>query len=189
MNPQYYYIPWKHLIIDDFISKEESTIFADYIQPYYDKATITGDNMRLHIKRSNPVLGSMFYPKLQSAMDLYFSELNFGEKVVPPKYYLATCVNIVPPGYQYHTIHEESENKIMTVVMYAHNETGTGTSVYYDNTLDSYYGDIEWKRNRALCFVGQKGNHVQKTWHDFCNKSPLPRMTVNMRVVINDPLL
>lgn len=179
--------PWKHLLIDDFISMEEQKTLSDFIQPYYSEVLATQKSVRLHVSReNNKIIGPIFYPKLQELMDNHFEELNFGDKILPEKYYLATCINIVIPGFQYNQIHEESPNKILTAVMYAHNETGSGTRIYTGPTQDSYYGDIEWKRNRVLCFVGQRSDNHQKTWHDFGNDTTTPRVTVNMRALIKD---
>ena len=67
-------------------------------------------------------------------------------------------------NYKYH-IHDESETKMLSVVVYIGPEENNGTQLYTskDQDYDAPTKVIEWKPNRAFIFSGKKG----LTWHAY----------------------
>lgn len=173
--------PWKHMLIDNFLSDEEYLNIVSEILPFYNKVIETNEN--LHIKaNTSKIISDIIFPKLMNLFKTNFKQLNYGNKkhnfVVYPDY----RINILTPGYEYDTIHPDANNKLMTAVLYLYPEKGDGTELYTDNNKESYFGSVEWKTNRVICFVSQNNPEFQKTWHSYSNKQITPRVTINMKV-------
>jgi hypothetical protein len=75
-------------------------------------------------------------------------------------------------GDSSHPIHDEAEDKVLSVVTYLWPETGEGTLLY--NKDKSFSKQVEWKPNRAMAFAGTTG----LTWHSYKSTTGL-RLTLN----------
>ena len=59
-------------------------------------------------------------------------------------------------------IHEDSPNKLLSVVVYLHAEENTGTILYSDQSGNDKT-IVDWVQNRALIFAREQG----VTWHSY----------------------
>jgi hypothetical protein len=76
------------------------------------------------------------------------------------------------PGFV-HPIHNEVENKLLSVVTYLHPESSVGTILYNDDQSNPF--EVEWAPNRAMIFSPGTGNK----WHSFAATDDAPRVTFN----------
>ena len=178
--------PWKHLIIDNFLSENEFTSLIEYVKSVYDFPKNVSGYKEIHRQNSNTFVSDLFTPKIYKLKEDFFDELNYGNKILPEKYYAYSELVICPPNYRYGRIHPDAPEKLMTAVFYVYPEEGDGTEIYKTEYRNSYVNDVEWKQNRALVFVGQTNNAYQKTWHDYRNSKRNPRVTFNLNLTKNE---
>jgi hypothetical protein len=172
-------VPWKHLIVDDFLSDEEYEKILVYIKSVYDFSKKCGYK-EIHKHNSDSVISNIFCPKILSIKDLYFDELNYGNKELPEIYYPFIELVVSPPGFKYFKIHTDDAFKLMTTVCYFYPDFSTGTELYTTDKKTSYHHSVEWNKNRALSFVSQEKNEYQKTWHNYFNNTEDIRITFNL---------
>tara|TARA_Y100000310_G_scaffold305700_1_gene346149 strand:- start:321 stop:938 length:618 start_codon:yes stop_codon:yes gene_type:complete len=84
----------------------------------------------------------------------------------------------LPSPYRFH-IHQESDQKHWTAVIYAQPDYGSGTGLYTGPTLDKRWGQATWKPNRAFIFQRIDG----KTWHDYEGIINESRVTINLFIM------
>lgn len=70
-------------------------------------------------------------------------------------------------------IHDESERKVLSSVVYVTPEENSGTRLY--DKEKRFVKEIEWKPNRALIFAAIDG----VTWHDYTCPRGKYRITIN----------
>ena len=172
-------IPWKHIIVDDFLNNEEYEKILNYIKSVYDFSKKVGYK-EIHKHDSNSVISSIFCPKILLIKDLFFDKLNYGKKDLPKKYYPYIELAILPPGYKYFKIHTDDCFKLMSIVYYFYPDLSTGTKLYTSHEKNSFHHSVDWVKNRALCFVSQQKDEYQKTWHNYSNISDSVRITFNL---------
>jgi hypothetical protein len=112
--------------------------------------------------------------------DLYLNDLNYANKQIPEITYPYVELVVVPPKFKYFRIHTDAEFKIMSTVLYFYPKNSSGTELYYSETSNSFHSSIEWKENRALCFVSQQNDGFPKTWHNYFNNTDDIRITFNL---------
>ena len=182
MDISYYDYPWKHIIVDNLLDQESFTGLINYIESVYDFTKATKGYKELHNKDSNSYISNLLCPKILELKDLLFDKLNYANKILPLEYYPVIELVICPPNYKYGRIHQDTDYKLMTTVLYVYPEISDGTEIYSREDRDSYFGSVEWKQNRALCFVGQSNPEYQQSWHDYQNSKSYPRVTMNLNL-------
>lgn len=87
--------------------------------------------------------------------------------------YKFTELNVVSNGKNYKfPIHNDSLNKLLSVVIYIYPENNKGT-ILYSNKQGSNPIEIEWKQNRA--FIFSRNEH---TWHSYESDGNNNRVTL-----------
>ena len=77
--------------------------------------------------------------------------------------FVSNFINLVFTGKLYKfPIHEDSANKLLSVVVYLYPKLNTGTILYSDQSGNDKT-IIEWVPNRALIFSREEG----VTWHSY----------------------
>ena len=71
-------------------------------------------------------------------------------------------------------IHDEIENKILSVVTYVKSNSGHGTVLYDQNK--NFSKQVDWQENRTLIFPAITG----KTWHNYYSTKNSVRITLNI---------
>lgn len=171
--------PWKHAVIDDLLSNEEYEVILSYIKSVYDFSRKYGYK-EIHKHNSNSVISNIMCPKILLLKDLYLNDLNYANKQIPEIYYPYVELVIVPPKFKYFRIHTDDSFKIMSTVLYFYPKKSSGTELYHSETQNSFHNSIEWKENRALCFVSQENDRFPKTWHNYSNNTNDIRITFNL---------
>lgn len=98
------------------------------------------------------------YNKYQVEMLGMLSELA-PEKVLKLQF---TELNLVSTGKNYvYPIHNDTYDKLLSVVIYIAPELNTGT-ILYDTATGDNSREVEWKRNRAFAF-----SRTEETWHSY----------------------
>lgn len=107
--------------------------------------------------------------------------ISFLEKLAPERIKFAKWLelNLVWTGKNYHfKIHEDSPNKLLSVVIYLYPNKNLGTILYTDDKgTDKTV--VEWVQNRALIFAREEGI----TWHSYQGDGMATRyaLVVNVR--------
>ena len=146
--------PWPHIIVDDFLDNydwhiEQVNSRHGHIQD--------GRKLRLNIKDFSVA------PDIQGYLD-----------VLPHRPYETLRLDwywSVQKGPFEYKIHAEDTKKVLSVVVYL-GDNGRGTDLY--NPDKSYYGEVEWKPNRAFIFAGS-----DVTWHSYRTNADEKRITLN----------
>jgi hypothetical protein len=173
-------LPWKHLVIDNFLEPDAFSYVQSYAEErcqLYCKGKYKAI-IEIHTKESNSNLYQIISPLILQLKEQYLNSLNYSNKVIPDKVYTHVELCICPPGFKDPEIHTDATPfKLMTSILYVSPEHSDATILYSDR---SKRNKLEWKKNRALCFVGQNDDKYQRTWHSYENTTQEPRVTVNM---------
>jgi hypothetical protein len=170
--------PWKHLVIDNLLDNETFDYIENYVVTKYDLNNIKKSHLEIHSSDSN--IHKKLSPIIFELQQKYFHTLNYAGKKLPPDIYSYIELAICSPGFRYGRIHPDDSRKLMTTVLYVTPETGDGTELYLNNNVNSLVTKLEWKKNRALCFVGQQNPAHQRTWHNYGNTMAFGRVSINM---------
>ena len=173
-------ITWPHIIEDNFLIEKDFNYFLNfYNQNVKDDGLGISKNK---IWLDGNVEGNLSKNFLILFYNNYRQKLvSYLEKLAPERLKLAKWLelNLVWTGknYQYQ-IHEDSPNKLLSVVIYLYPEQNIGTILYSDN-IGSNKTEIKWLQNRALIFAREEGI----TWHSYQGdgKSTRYALVVNVR--------
>ena len=100
------------------------------------------------------------------------------------QYYSFTELNIVSTGKNYvFPIHNDSRDKLLSIVIYLSPKKNEGTWLYEDKTGRNAT-QMEWKKNRAFIF-----SRNEETWHSYKSDGINSRVTLvyNLRSDKNPP--
>lgn len=165
---------WKHVIIDDFLSKEH----FDYINNAFESKVMTlVDESRLEIHSEDESVSHKITKELVREMyDAYIPRLLEVLKELSPEkveQYNHARINfvVVPKDYMF-PMHTDSENKLLSVVVYLKPEKNAGT-ILYENKDGANPIRVKWKQNRAFIF-----SRTNETWHAFHGDGINPRYTL-----------
>jgi hypothetical protein len=172
--------PWKHLVIDNFLSDSEYQQVKEYVDPVYNRLNNKKGYKELHRYNSNTLITKIFVPKILLLKDKFFNDLNYAGKLLPSDTYPYIELVICPSGYRYEHIHSDTEYKLMSTVLFFHPKDGDGTELYTEKNPDKMHSQVEWKPNRALTFVSQNNPNFQRTWHNYGNTKTFPRVSFNL---------
>lgn len=182
--------PWKHQIIEDFlpefqIIKKSSRILQD---KYSSKIISSKECLSLFQVYND--IGKEAFDIICNANTLLLKNLKEIVKPFPnarkfDEYISIPSFHILPAYTPWQKIHDEAEDKTVSIVVYLYPEKSTGTTLYEKNDRNSFQKEIEWKENTAMLFCGEKN----VTWHDF-RSVEFPRVTLNffLRTPKNDKL-
>jgi hypothetical protein len=172
--------PWKHLIIDNLLDEDTFKYIENYIVTKFDLNNIKRSYLEAHSVNSNSDIYQKLSPIILELKEKYFDTLNYAGKKLPDKIYPYIEIAICAAGFKYPYIHPDDISKLMTNVLYVTPGEGDGTDLYSRNNENSLVKSIEWKKNRALTFIGQNDDNYQKTWHCYGNTRNYGRATINM---------
>ena len=167
---------WKHLIIDDFLSKEH----FDYILKTFDTKPIKNQKERPithtfsvyenEIKQKSRFIGFVKTEKFSNDIILDIHKtytprlLKILEELAPEKLKFYDHADIIftatPKDYKY-GMHVDIPSKLLSVVIYLKPEKNTGT-ILYESKNGKNPQITEWKPNRALIF-----SRTEETWHSY----------------------
>jgi hypothetical protein len=179
-------IPWPWLQVDDAIN-DFYNLRDDFKQysPIHNEET-TGREGALSIVMKNG--DKRLTPKLQDFVanaEQWINEhtkeilgnwhgLGIGRDTMPE----VQITRQLPSPYRF-PIHNESDQKFWTAVIYAHPYHGSGTGIYTGPKCDTRWGQSTWRQNRAFIFQRING----KTWHDYEGIINESRVTINLFIV------
>jgi hypothetical protein len=177
-----YDIPWKHVVIDNFLDQKTFDWIENHLknkrhfvkgQPKYKENHLAIEPVsEIHKKLS---------PFVLLIKDKYFDKLNYANKPCPDVYYPHIQIMVCNSNFSNKAaIHQDDDNKLMTIILYVYPKNSYGTYMFSDNKIESLVKQIEWKPNRAVCFVSQRNPDFQQSWHSFDNPQNDIRLTVNL---------
>jgi hypothetical protein len=91
--------------------------------------------------------------------------------------WIETHITIIPHNRIY-PIHDEVQNKILSIVVYIAPRENKGAMLYSGNDKNTLELTIPWQENTSFVFCGQQG----KTWHSYGNQSCDNRVSLNFFV-------
>jgi len=196
LNSEIFNYPWEHQIVDNFLNE---TIFEKIRLSC--KLLLDKENIRkyplLVKKLKQASFGSWdlsqefhIYDLINSGIPEKIVELIYDcsqeflyllpqlhQKYSNPRkfnsYHVVPKLNMDFPGLP-RDIHDESERKSISVVLYLDPDENESTSLHIDNSEESIVKIPEWKPNRALIFCGEVG----KTWHSYQVIGKKPRFVL-----------
>jgi hypothetical protein len=86
-----------------------------------------------------------------------------------------THISVVRPLPYKHVIHDESADKILSIILYVTPTLNKGTLMYNENDEKTLIKTVPWKQNSAFIFCGRD----QSTWHSFESDETNNRVTLN----------
>lgn len=173
--------PWEHQVIENFFQKSDfgKIIFASQkLEQIYKNEIITADRC-LSVAEVYEFIGEEVFDIILEANRSLLDNIepivkNFSNFRKFQQYISFPSFHILPPCTDWQKIHDESTDKTVSIVVYLHPESSTGTALYKSNNRESESKEIKWQQNSAMLFCGQK----ETTWHDFCSRE-------NSRVTLN----
>jgi asparagine N-glycosylation enzyme membrane subunit Stt3 len=171
--------PWIHYVIDELFDADKFQQISKYVTSKYNLETLTKAVLEIHTQSANTWLYQTVAPVIIDLKEKFFDELNFGHKQLPEVYYPYVELSVCPPGFRYHSIHPDTDYKLMSTVLYV-SPRGDGTELYKTMNKNSLHSVLTWKQNRALTFVGQTKPELQQTWHNYGNSQSQARVAINM---------
>lgn len=167
---------WKHVIIDDFLSKKH----FDYINEVFDtkpiknkKPQIVSHSYRVNadgVKQYSNFKGNIISDKfdqniIREIYETYTPRLMDILKELAPekvsKYHHSAIIFVVTPKDHVYPNHTDTEHKLLSVVVYLKPDNNTGT-ILYETKDKKNPKTVEWKPNRALIF-----SRSDNTWHSY----------------------
>lgn len=173
--------PWTHQVIDPWFSKEDSLVIINASKTLLEKYS-----NNWHVGEGALSVGEVYNDIGQEAyniiMDANTKLLDNVRSMVHQYPYYRKYDKIVslphfhllPPNSGWMKVHDESHDKISSIVVYLQPDKSTGTTLFKTNDRNSERKEIDWKPNTAMMFCGQK----KVTWHDF-RTLDAPRITLN----------
>jgi hypothetical protein len=160
--------PWRHQIVENFFDNFECIKQASCIlEQKYSDTIVSAENC-LSLFEVYDDIGKECFDIIS---DVNISLLKNLKEIVSPflnyrkfqEYISIPSFHILPANTQWQKIHDEAEDKTISIVVYLYPENSVGTTLYANNSRDSYHVEILWKQNSAMIFCGEKN----VTWHDF----------------------
>lgn len=175
---------WKHIIVDDFLDKEDYNILRNH-----KKSHVAPDNIQLHHNEIFPdgkvISGSLPEDLIRKLQSKYHEKsLEILRQLAPKKLdlYDYSEFEVVVTGADYKfPIHDDVPKKLLSCVVYLAPEKNSGTMLY-----SSKYGDdaheVEWRQNRALFFSRKEAT----TWHSYRGDGKNNRLALIYNLMTND---
>lgn len=168
---------WKHLIIDNFLKPEHfeyiNNTFDTQI-PEHRKNKPSAHSYLVNekkLKQLNRFLGNIKTDKFSDSFirELYNTYnpklLDILREVAPEKvklYKQSVMIFTVTPKNSSYPKHTDTNEKLLSVVIYLKPEKNTGTILYENREDKKPHSIVEWKPNRALIF-----SRSENTWHAY----------------------
>jgi hypothetical protein len=156
--------PWEYYEISEILNEEELNKAKEYSSLYSVPEEKRHKNF---VENHNPV-----YQIFKKVIVDFCKQIDFNTN---GKYFLLEN-SICGPKFKYNSIHQDNENKALTMVFYL-SESNLGTKLFRDKTTDSFVKYSNWVQNGAMAFV-----RTPETYHDFESNDNL-RKTFNLIVV------
>ena len=171
---------WPYIIEDNFLSQKH----YNFLLNFYDQKV--NDNNLLISKNKiwfdGKVEGKLSKKYLIEFHNDYIKKLvSYLKKLAPERINSAKWLelNLVWTGKNYNfKIHEDSPNKLLSIVIYLSPKKNVGTILYSDNK-GSDRTEVKWVQNRALIFARKE----DITWHSYQGDGESTRyaLVVNVR--------
>lgn len=158
--------PWEYYEISEILDETEFSIAEEYSSLY---PVLEKNRHKNFVEKQNPV-----YQIFKKVIVDFCSQIGYN---TTGKYFLLEN-SICGPNFKYNSIHQDNENKALTMVFYL-SESNLGTKLFRDKTPDSFVKSSNWIQNGGMAFVRTNG-----TYHDFEANEQI-RKTFNLIVVNN----
>lgn len=172
--------PWAHQIVNDIIDPDLFVLIQQQCQPLLSMAI--DSNFQLY-PRDFSKYGLRFERDLNEISNDLLDNFKTIIKRYPYhrlglKHIVDAHLSITPPKPYTYELHDESPEKVLSIVVYVTPDQNTGTILYTDRNESSYVKSIPWQPNSALVFCGQDN----VTWHSYQSDSLSNRVTLNLFV-------
>lgn len=176
---------WKHLIIDDFLSKEHFDYCVNTFDTTLEDPAVLNKSIRNNKKNavthtyglknggvkqisefSGNIKTDKFCEKTLLEMHNTYTPklLEILKELAPEKvkdYHCSLMIFTLSPKDSRYGLHTDNKDKLLSTVIYLKPENNTGT-ILYEHKEDKHPQTVEWKQNRALIF-----SRTDETWHAY----------------------
>jgi len=176
---------WKHLIIDDFLSKEHFDYCVNTFDTTLEDPAVLNKSIRKEKKKAvthtyifkngnmqqeSNFIGNILSDKFseQILLDIHNTYtpklLEILKELAPEKlkyYDRSALIFTLSPKDSKYGKHTDNPDKLLSTVIYLKPENNTGT-ILYEHKEDKNPQVVEWKPNRALIF-----SRTDETWHAY----------------------
>lgn len=171
--------PWKHEIIDNFLEQEDFDFLStvDILTPEDGGYELSKNQ----IFKDGQLNSSYPYDFLKRFEKRYFQKcIDILERHAPDKVDDVTYMelNVVVTGKTFEfPVHPDSQDKLLSCVIYLQPEENIGTIMYEAEDGDPV-ATCEWKQNRCMIF-----SRDEETWHSYKSdgKSERRTLVLNLR--------
>lgn len=159
--------PWDHKIVDNFFEPHMFEMLQSLCENLYNssaKNNIFDPALKLHsiyadidplLLNSILKINKELLNRSQEIFQTFAYHRHFISHVSIPDFH------ICKPNLGEFYIHDEQDDKALSIVVYISPKVSSGTKIY--KSKDQFVKQIEWLPNRALIFCGE----TDKTWHSF----------------------
>lgn len=202
MNSTLYNEPWPHLIVDDWLLKEDFDKILAYTEEHQSKIKIpprtcvkynwffdhTGKYIKLRIvdetsrypqwlPKTSPKWPIEFGEELavKYYKDILYMREQLGYKDISqydPMFTLT--LSYFNKDFDYRRSHTDGIWKMFSSTLYVSPEQNEGTTMTSDRYAEDYV-TVPWKQNRLHCFV----RDLENTWHNYKADGINERVTIN----------
>lgn len=180
------FYPWRHRIIDNFLSQEHMNSLESYCIDYIPKdLEHEGKFSRSEIKNDGTFLshGDLDPILAKSIFDTYTPQLKKILHQMSPRKsklfdFCTVQFTINGSNFIYH-LHDDDPSKLLSTVIYIYPDESAGTNLYLNSNPNSLKKTVRWKKNRAFIFAREG----RKTWHNYQGSGLENRYTlvINLR--------
>jgi hypothetical protein len=167
--------PWPHIVDDNYFDSNSfemvKTEIIDFVKTQKIKTGITiFDNLNV---QDYPTLIKTIKGVNDRIFDNVWIDQNFPfhrlySKKLKAKHQIIVCI-----GESEYRIHEDSPDKILSIVTYVHPNKSAGTLIYDKNK--QFVKQVDWKPARTLIFAPMD----KTTWHNYKSIDKSFRITLN----------
>lgn len=166
--------PWKHEIIDDFLEQDDFDFLSSVeIEAPDDEGMQLSKNQ---IWKDGQLNSNFPYKFLKRFEKRYFQKcIDILENHAPERIDRVAYMelNVVDTGKDFQfPVHWDSEDKLLSCVVYLQPEYNIGTIMYETQEGDEV-GRCEWKQNRCFIFA-----RTDDTWHSYKSNGAKTRRTL-----------
>jgi hypothetical protein len=181
--------PWKHAVVDNFLSVDEIRDLIAFCDSELNLDDLTSDKNVDYFCRGNQLSFSLpekiLLPKVRAMISSTYHQLDYNNRRRVPDGEIHITLSKKRPGFANPNIHPDMPNKLFSSILYLYPDHGDGTEIYeHRHNLDPVFvKKVPWKQNRVLCFIPQNNLDFPITLHNYKNNGMLPRLTINLMLV------
>lgn len=177
--------PWPYILVDDFLTPDDFARLSAHPVAHV-KATERESLLNNQVHADGRIVANDLSKEFIAALHERYHErsMEWLKQLAPkkvPLYEYADYELVITGSQCKFPIHDDTWDKLLSIVVYLAPEENAGTIVY-DNRKGNNPTNVAWKQNRALIFSRREG----RTWHGYKGDGRNNRLALVYNLMTND---